>query len=119
MITTRIVTTLAIALFSVLVISAMTGAAKAYASGGLMSLVAHGAHDIYISTGSILSQQDCPPEHRDCETPPAQGGSTGSILSQQDCPPEHRDCDIGPVKGGSTSNDPLGEEIPGLRSPPG
>lgn len=93
MIPTRITTSVAIALFGVLVISAVTGALEAYASAGLMSLVAHGTHDIYISTSNILSQQDCPPQHRDCENTPAQRGST--------------------------SNNPLGEEIPALRSPPG
>ena len=38
---------LAIALFGVLVISAVAITPKAYASGGLMSLVAHAAQDVY------------------------------------------------------------------------
>jgi hypothetical protein len=49
-ITIRIALILAIALFGVLVISAV--AVEAYASGGLMSLVAHGAQDVYKSQTS-------------------------------------------------------------------
>jgi hypothetical protein len=37
----------AIALFGVLVISVVALAPEAYASGGLMSLVAHGSQDVY------------------------------------------------------------------------
>jgi hypothetical protein len=40
---------LAIALSGVLVISAVAVAPHAYASGGLMSLVAHGAQDVYLT----------------------------------------------------------------------
>lgn len=47
MTTIRIAMILAIALFGVLVISVVAVASHAYASGGLMSLVAHGAQDIY------------------------------------------------------------------------
>ncbi len=47
MITSRIAMILVIALFGVLVISAVALAPEAYASGGLMSLVAHGAQDVY------------------------------------------------------------------------
>jgi hypothetical protein len=43
---------LAIALFGVLMISAVAVAPEAYASGGLMSLVAHGAQDVYKSQTS-------------------------------------------------------------------
>jgi hypothetical protein len=43
---------LAIALFGVLVISAVAVAPEAYASGGLMQLVAHGAQDVYKSQTS-------------------------------------------------------------------
>jgi hypothetical protein len=55
---------LAIALFGVLVISAVAVAPEAYASGGLMSLVAHGAQDVYKSQtsddalGSIVPRLD-------------------------------------------------------------
>ena len=45
MITIRIAMNLAIALFGVLVISAVAVAPEAYTSGGLMSLLAHGAQD--------------------------------------------------------------------------
>jgi hypothetical protein len=48
--TNRIAMILAIALFGVLVISAVAVAPHAYASGGLMSLVAHGAQDVYLMT---------------------------------------------------------------------
>jgi hypothetical protein len=51
-ITIRIAMILAIALFGVLVISAVAVAPEAYASGGLMSLVAHGAQDVYMSQTS-------------------------------------------------------------------
>jgi hypothetical protein len=51
-ITIRIAMLLAIALFGVLVISPMAVAPEAYASGGLMSLVAHGAQDVYKSQTS-------------------------------------------------------------------
>jgi hypothetical protein len=40
---------LAIALFGVLVSSAVAVAPEAYASGGLISLVAHGAQDVYLT----------------------------------------------------------------------
>ena len=51
MITIRIAMILAMTLFGVLVISAVAVASEAYASGGggLMSLVAHGAQDVYIT----------------------------------------------------------------------
>jgi hypothetical protein len=45
MITSRIVTILAITLIGVLVISAAAIAPEAYAAGGLMQLGAHGAQD--------------------------------------------------------------------------
>jgi len=51
-ITIRIAMILAIALFGVLVISAVAVAPEAYASGGLMQLVAHGAQDVYKSQTS-------------------------------------------------------------------
>jgi hypothetical protein len=63
-ITIRIAMILAIALFGVLVISAVAVAPEAYASGGLMSLVAHGAQDVYKSQtsddalGSIVPRLD-------------------------------------------------------------
>jgi len=38
---------LAISLFGAIVISTVAVAPAAYASGGLMSLVAHGAQDVY------------------------------------------------------------------------
>lgn len=49
MITTSIATILAISLIGVLVISAVAVAPEAYASGGLMSLVAQGVQDVYKS----------------------------------------------------------------------
>jgi len=53
---------LAIALFGVFVISA-AAVAQVYAAGGLMSLVAHGAQDVYLSQdddslGSIVPGLD-------------------------------------------------------------
>ena len=48
---------LGIALFSILVISAVAVAPEAYASGGLMSLVAHGSHDIYLTSNNPLSEE--------------------------------------------------------------
>ena len=48
---------LAIALFGVLVISAVAVASHAYASGGLMSLVAHGAQDVYLPGNNPLSEE--------------------------------------------------------------
>lgn len=53
MIATRIAT-IAIALFGVSVISAATGAAEAYTSGGLMSLVLHIQLSTYIHTTSFF-----------------------------------------------------------------
>ena len=44
---------LAIALFAVLVISAVAVAPEAYASGGLTSLVAHGAQDVYLTNNPL------------------------------------------------------------------
>lgn len=44
-----IATILAIARFGVLVISAVAIAPEAHASGGLISLVAHGAQDVYLT----------------------------------------------------------------------
>jgi hypothetical protein len=52
----RIAVVLAIALFGVLVISAVAVAREAYASGGIMSLVAHGAQDVYL-TNNPLSEE--------------------------------------------------------------
>jgi hypothetical protein len=54
MITTSIVTILAIALFGVLVAA---GASEAYAAGGLMSLVAHGAQDVYLTGNNPLREE--------------------------------------------------------------
>ena len=45
----RIAMILAIALFGVLVTSAVAAAPEAYASGGIMSLTAHGAKDVYLT----------------------------------------------------------------------
>ena len=47
---------LAIALFGVLVISALAVTPEAHASGGLISLVAHGAQDVYL-TNNPLSEE--------------------------------------------------------------
>ncbi len=63
MTTIRIALILAIALFGVLVISAVAIGHEAYASGGLMSLVAHGAQDVYLTNdddalGSIVPGLD-------------------------------------------------------------
>jgi hypothetical protein len=52
----RIAMILAIALFGVLVTSAVAAAPVAYASGGLMSLTAHGAQDVYL-TNNPLSEE--------------------------------------------------------------
>jgi hypothetical protein len=52
----RIAMILAIALFGVLVTSAVAAAPEAYASGGIMSLVAHGAQDVYL-TNNPLSEE--------------------------------------------------------------
>ena len=54
---------LATTLFGVLVISAVALAREAYAFGGLMSLVAHGAQDVYLTNdddalGSIVPGLD-------------------------------------------------------------
>lgn len=57
MIIIRIQLILAIALFDVLLISTVAGAPEAYASGGLMSLVAHGSHDIYLTSNNPLSEE--------------------------------------------------------------
>jgi hypothetical protein len=53
--TIRIAMALAIALFGVLVISTVAVASEAYASGGLMSLVAHGAQDAHPPHGAQTS----------------------------------------------------------------
>jgi hypothetical protein len=45
----RIAMILPIALFGVLVISAVAVTPEAHASGGLISLVAHGAQDVYLT----------------------------------------------------------------------
>jgi hypothetical protein len=55
--TIRIAIILAIALFGVLVISAVAVAPHAYASGGLMSLVAHGAQDVYLTGNNPLREE--------------------------------------------------------------
>jgi hypothetical protein len=55
--TIRIAMILAIALFGVSVISAVAVAPHAYASGGLMSLVAHGAQDVYLTGNNPLSEE--------------------------------------------------------------
>jgi hypothetical protein len=47
---------LAIALFGVLVISAVAVAPHASGGGGIMSLVAHGAQDVYL-TNNPLSEE--------------------------------------------------------------
>ena len=51
----RIAVVLAIALFGI-VISAVAATREAYASGGIMSLVAHGAQDVYL-TNNPLSEE--------------------------------------------------------------
>jgi len=48
---------LTISLFGVLVISAVATSPEAYASGGIMSLVAHGAHDVYLTGNNPLSEE--------------------------------------------------------------
>jgi hypothetical protein len=53
----RIAMILAIALFGVLVTSAVAAAPEAYASGGIMSLVAHGAQDVYLTGNDPLSEE--------------------------------------------------------------
>jgi hypothetical protein len=67
-ITTAIATALAIALFGVLGISVALDAAEAYASGGLISLVAHGAQDVYLTGNNPLRE----------EVPGLGGNNTGS-----------------------------------------
>ena len=52
----RIAVVLAIALFGI-VISAVAVAPHAYASGGLMSLVAHGAQGVYLTGNNPLSEE--------------------------------------------------------------
>ena len=56
-ITTRIATALAIVLFGVLGISTALGAAEVYASGGIISLVAHGAQDVYLTGNNPLREE--------------------------------------------------------------
>jgi hypothetical protein len=56
MITARILT-LAMALFVVLAISASTVVQEVYASGGIMSLVAHGAQDVYLTGNNPLREE--------------------------------------------------------------
>lgn len=68
MVTTAIATALAIALFGVLGISVALGAAEAYASGGLISLVAHGAQNVYLTGNNPLRE----------EVPGLGGNNTGS-----------------------------------------
>jgi hypothetical protein len=56
-ITIRIAMILAIALFGMLVTSAVAVVPVVYASGGLMSLVAHGAQDVYLTGNNPLREE--------------------------------------------------------------